>query len=224
MEKRIGFLLSYIKYGESDAILHVFTKEEGYKSIFVRGVYAPKSKKRALLRPLIELEFNLNSHKRGLQTASTLQILKAVDGGNIKINSLLFFIADFLNNILRDEINGTPVFDEIESFVSQLHRNSNDAHIQFLIHFTQLLGVNPLLSDEPYLNPIKGLFESKPSHHLFDAETSEIWKLGLLDPYHTVLNNNKRKSLLEGLMVYYSEHVPGFKIPASLSVLQQLWK
>ncbi|MGS0748846.1 recombination protein O N-terminal domain-containing protein [Halpernia sp. GG3] len=40
MTKKKGFLLSYLKYGDNDAILHCFTNDEGFESFYIRGIYA----------------------------------------------------------------------------------------------------------------------------------------------------------------------------------------
>ncbi|WP_308005690.1 recombination protein O N-terminal domain-containing protein, partial [uncultured Chryseobacterium sp.] len=55
MNSQNGFLLSYIKYGENDAVLHCFTEEDGFQSYFLKGIYAKKNKKKALLLPLSKL-------------------------------------------------------------------------------------------------------------------------------------------------------------------------
>ena len=49
------FLLSYTKYGDHDAVLHCFCRENGFESFFAKGIYAPKNKKKAFLFPLNEL-------------------------------------------------------------------------------------------------------------------------------------------------------------------------
>ena len=41
------FLLSYTKYGDHDAVLHCFCRENGFASFFAKGIYAPKNKKKA---------------------------------------------------------------------------------------------------------------------------------------------------------------------------------
>ena len=46
-----GILLSYIKYGDNDAILHCFTENAGFQSFFMRGIYSPKTRKRPILLP-----------------------------------------------------------------------------------------------------------------------------------------------------------------------------
>ena len=49
------FLLSYTKYGDHDAVLHCFCRENGFESFFAKGIYATKNKKKAFLFPLNEL-------------------------------------------------------------------------------------------------------------------------------------------------------------------------
>nr|WP_305050500.1 hypothetical protein [Elizabethkingia bruuniana] len=50
-----------------------------------------------------------------------------------------------------------------------------------------------------------------------------MWKSILDEGYSVKLTNTERRRLLESILVYYSIHIPEFKNPASLEVLQQIW-
>ena len=67
MDKNTGFLLSYIKYGDYDAILHCYTLESGFQSFFMRGIYSAKTKK-SLSFAINELEITFSSHHGNLPT------------------------------------------------------------------------------------------------------------------------------------------------------------
>lgn len=56
MDKNTGFLLSYIKYGDYDAILHCYTLESGFQSFFMRGIYSAKNKRKPFFRRLMSWE------------------------------------------------------------------------------------------------------------------------------------------------------------------------
>ena len=65
MQTFSGFLLSSIKYGDNDAVVHCFTKEIGFETFFVKGLYAKKNKKKPYLFPLNELFFTVSQSRSG---------------------------------------------------------------------------------------------------------------------------------------------------------------
>ena len=52
METQDCFLLSYLKYGDNDAILNCLGKDNGFFTAFARGIYASKNKKKAYVQVL----------------------------------------------------------------------------------------------------------------------------------------------------------------------------
>ncbi len=135
MNSQNGFLLSFIKYGENDAILHCFTEEEGFQTYFLKGIYTKKNKKKAFLLPLNKLNFQIRIGKSGsMQTISNLEMLDLHDVySDIKANTVVFFISDFLNQILRDENKNLNFFYLIEEFIDQLRSKNYQSHLIFLI-------------------------------------------------------------------------------------------
>ncbi len=223
-----GFLLSYLKFGDNDCVLHCFTNEKGYQSLFVKGAYSSKSKQKAYLHPLAELSFVL--YKNAV-TGSMLPVskLERVEGsqspGNIKSNSVLFFIADFLNQVLRNEEVNAKVYAEILLFLNELAGNNYRAHLIFLLRFLEISGVHPLVSEGNYLDPESGNFTNSKVHELFDDELSAIWKevLTSSSPYTVHISPAHRKRLLDSVLVYYRYHFTDFRIPSSLEIVQQLF-
>lgn len=110
MVQEKGFLISYLKYGENDAVLHIYTHSEGYKSYFLKGIYSKRNKKKALLQFLFEIQFTTNPKVSGLPLISDLQAYGHLPEWNIKTNALQFFIADVLSNILRNEAQNEHLF------------------------------------------------------------------------------------------------------------------
>ncbi|WP_411897445.1 DNA repair protein RecO [Elizabethkingia occulta] len=223
MVQEKGFLISYLKYGENDAVLHIYTHNEGYKSYFLKGIYSKRNKKKALLQFLFEIQFTTNPKASGLPLISDLQAYGQLPEWNIKTNTLQFFIADILSNILRNEAQNESIYSKISGFIDQLKEENISAHVHFLIILTEDFGIKPLLNDAIYLNPEKGIYEHFSSHHCFDDSTSALWKSILEEGYSVKLTNTERRRLLESILVYYSIHIPEFKNPASLEVLQQIW-
>ncbi|NIF07185.1 DNA repair protein RecO [Chryseobacterium sp. Tr-659] len=228
MNSQNGFLLSFIKYGENDAVLHCFTEEEGFQSYFLKGIYSKRNKKKALLQPLNKLNFSL-SHARGngIQSVSKFELVKNNDiYTDIKVNTIIFFISDFLNQILKYEDKNIPIFSGIDDFIYELTHKNYQAHLLFLLAVLKIQGVAPLLSDGSFLDPETGTFSKGITHQLFNEEISLLWKEALCADhfYVTKIPSSLRKDFLDSLLVYYHYHITDFKTPASLEIIQQIFE
>ena len=223
-----GFLLSYIKYGENDAVLHCFTEEDGFQTYFLKGIYSKKNKKKAFLLPLNKLNFSVSAGKSsGIQTVSRFEIVEVNDVyTDIKANTVIFFIADFLNQILRNENKNQIIFHTIDEFILELSRQNYRSHLILLIKILKIQGVAPLLGEGNYLDPETGTFSDVGTHHFFDSENSLLWKLILSaeDPYEIKIPQVLRKKFLDSLLIYYHYHITDFKTPNSLEIIQQIFE
>ncbi|CAD7801085.1 DNA repair protein RecO [Chryseobacterium aquaeductus] len=228
MNSQNGFLLSFIKYGENDAILHCFTEEEGFQTYFLKGIYTKRNKKKAFLLPLNKLNFQIRIGKSGsMQTISNLEMLDLHDVyTDIKANTVVFFISDFLNQILRDENKNLNFFYLIEEFIDQLGSKNYQSHLIFLIKLLKIQGVAPLLNEGSFLDPETGTFSPFANHLLFDEEISLFWKtiISSSNPYEIKIPSSKRKNLLDSILVYYHYHISDFKTPNSLEIIQQIFE
>jgi DNA repair protein RecO (recombination protein O) len=228
MTSQNGFLLSFIKYGENDAVLHCFTEEDGFQTYFLKGIYSKKNKKKAFLLPLNKLNFSVNSGRStGIQTVSKFEMVEINDVyTDIKANTVIFFIADFLNQILRHENKNPAIFNAIAEFIDQLSLENYRSHLIFLIKILKIQGVAPLLGDENYLDPETGTFSNLGTHHFFGSENSMLWKLILSspNPYEIKIPQVLRKNFLDSLLVYYHYHITDFKTPNSLEIIQQIFE
>ncbi|MFC7346347.1 DNA repair protein RecO [Chryseobacterium zhengzhouense] len=228
MTSQDGFLLSFIKYGENDAVLYCFTEEEGFQTYFLKGIYSKKNKKKAFLLPLNKLNFSVSSGKNtGIQTVSRFEMIEANDiYTDIKANTVIFFVADFLNQILRNEHKNPAIFGAIEEFVHELNQQNYRSHLIFLIKILKIQGVAPLLGNGNYLDPETGTFSDLGTHHFFDSENCMFWKLILSaeNPYEIKIPQALRKNFLDSLLVYYHYHITDFKTPNSLEIIQQIFE
>lgn len=226
MNLKTGFLLSYVKYGDNDAILHCFTKENGYESFFVKGLYNPKNKKKAYLSPLNEIQLQISSQKRGsLETVQKINLINNITEPNIKESSILFFVSDFLNQILKNESSPEEFYPKIIQFLNEIHQKNYQSHLTLLFVIIKLLGFSPLVSAQLYLNPASGCFSNEPVHHLFDTEVSKIWNqiCSCDNEYKIKIPSHLRKKTLESILFFYKIHLPSFNKPYSLEVLEQIF-
>ena len=221
MDKNTGFLLSYIKYGDYDAILHCYTLESGFQSFFMRGIYSAKNKKKAFLSPLNELEITFSSHHGNLP-----MIKKVPDEVNVHQNAVIFFLSDFLNQILKNESQQVALYQEIKFFKQKTLEKKMHAHYFFLIRMLQFFGISPLVSEEKFLNIEKGVFQEEITQKEVDEELSFLWKKILNQEIDEdfIIEKKYRKSLLDSILQYYKMHFPEFYSPKSLAVILEVFK
>ncbi|CAA7194908.1 DNA repair protein RecO [Chryseobacterium potabilaquae] len=228
MNSQTGFLLSSIKYGENDAILHCFTEEEGFQSYFLKGIYSKRNKKKALLLPLNQLNFSLNPGKgNGISSILTFELVKSNDlYSDIRTNTVVFFISDFLNQNLKHENKNPNIFFCLNEFIDELALKNYQSHLIFLIKILTIQGVSPLLNNGEYLDPETGTFSLNLSHQLFNREISSIWKdiIASHTPYEIKIPQSLRKDFLDSILVYCHYHMTDFRIPISLEVIQQIFE
>lgn len=228
MNSQNGFLLSFIKYGENDAVLYCFTEEEGFQTYFLKGIYSKKNKKKALLQPLNKLNFSIYPARgNGIASVSKFELIKNNDiYTDIKANTVIFFISDFLSQILKYENKNIPIYLSIDEFINELINKNYQSHLLFLIAVLKIQGVAPLISDGKFLDPETGIFLPNLTHHLFSEEISMIWKSALCAEnfYATKIHSTLRKDFLDSLLVYYHYHITDFKTPPSLEIIQQIFE
>ncbi len=220
------FLLSYTKYGDHDAVLHCFCKENGYESFFIKGIYIPKNKKKAFLFPLNELLIYTSGKRKHIQNVLKIEQKNThLFSSDIRKNSILFFISDFLNQVLRNENQNANIYSEISVFLNQLQMDNFQSHLIFIFRLLKQQGLQPLFSDKTFLNPESGNFEDTAMHHFFDKSISDIWKnlIHSPDPYSTKLTRTQKQNFLNSLLVYYHCHFTDFREPRSLEIIKQIF-
>lgn len=228
MTNYCGFLLSYVRYGDNDAILHCFTKEDAYCSFYARGIYSPKNKKKAYLFPLNELAITtVEGQKNTLQNISKIELAQQKDlYQNVIANTIIFFVSDFLNQILKQENQAQPqIYQAITEFVDAVEEGNMQAHLALMFNIIKIQGWIPLDNDLQYLNPETGTFSHFEVHNLYDKEISQLWKefIKSENPYNITMTRKHRQLFLDSLLVYYHFHFVDFKTPKSLDIIQEIY-
>jgi DNA repair protein RecO (recombination protein O) len=220
------FLLSYTKYGDHDAVLHCFCRDNGFESFFAKGIYAPKNKKKAFLFPLNELLLYTSDKKKNIQNIQKIE-QKNIElfSSDIRKSSILFFISDLLNQVLRNENQNVGIYSEISIFLSQLQIDNFQSHLIFIFRLLKQQGLQPLFSDKIFLNPETGNFEDREVHHFFSMEVSAIWKnlITSQDPYSIKLSRFEKQDFLDSILVYFHYHFTDFREPRSLEIIKEIF-
>ena len=228
MQTQTCFLLSYVKYGDNGAVLNCFSRDQGFQTFFAPNIYSARNKKKSYLFPLNEVQITLSFKKNSgaLQTVAKIEkISNSYEYENVRVNSILFFISDFLYQVLRQENLYQKIYAEIQQFLEQLYLQNMDSSVAFLFKILAEQGISPLFSEETFLNPETGNFSMEQSAELFDAEISETWKNYLKNEnsYAIKLKRTLRKKMIESLMFYYRIHFHEFREPPSLQIIQQIY-
>lgn len=229
MQVQNCFLLSYVKYGDNDAVLHCFSAENGFQSFFAKGIYAAKNKKKPYLFPLNLLSITIAKTVAENSIARISKIELApnhYDFEEVSLNSIVFFTADFLHQVLREEGKNHLLFTEIEAVRKEISLKNYDAYLVFIFKFLIISGVAPLKGDQKFLNPESGLFEDEISHLFFNETISMLWKrfLNADNGYEIRLKRSERSAFLDSLMIYCQIHITGFYTPNSLAVVRQIFE
>lgn len=229
MHTYTGFLVSLTKYGDQDAILHLVTNEAGFQSFYVKNIYAKKNKKKPYLSLLNELQIVTSKgfSKGNLKTASKLDLVSELQvATDFKAQSIVFFISEVFNSIFRNEENSNWFYKNIIELRHQLENGHYHCHLILLVVMLRNLGASPLLSEHTFLDPEEGAFINQMYNRYFSEEISTIWKniLQSQEPFKIEIKNQNRKMMMDSLLIYYQLHIPGFKTPESLEVLQQIFE
>ncbi|MDO4225100.1 MAG: DNA repair protein RecO, partial [Bergeyella zoohelcum] len=203
-------------------------ESNGYDTFFVKGIYASKNKKKAYLQPLGELLLTLKFQRNGqLKNISKIEFAsQSFDiSEDIRGHSMVFFIADFLNQILRNEQKNDVIFDEILKLKQEIQNNNFQSHLVFLFEILRIQGILPLVNEQIFLDPESGNFTDVLAHHFFTEEISTLWRRlsEAVQPYETNISPSQRRDFLDSLLVYYHYHFPDFKTPQSLEILQHIF-
>ena len=229
MQTQTCFLLSYLKYGDNDAILHCFTLDNGFHSFFAKGIYTAKNKKKPYLFPLNLLTITVSTivAENRMSRISKIELApNHYDFEEVTMNTILFFTADFLHQVLREEGKNQFLFNEIETLRKEISLQNYDAYLVFIFKFLQISGIAPMYENRKFLNPESGLFENEIAHPFFTESISNMWKrfTNTAEGYQIRLNRTDRSSFLDSLMIYCRIHISGFYTPNSLAVIRQIFE
>lgn len=236
MEKSSGFVLKSLKYGDTSAIVHIYSRSFGIQSLLIKGFYSAKNKKfRMLTYPFSQVEFTFRQNNRSdlilpQQLQNESQFAEMYQHP-VKL-LILQFMAEILYSVLKEDEASPAVFDFVEGSLNEFNERKNgfgEFHLVFLTELTKYLGFFPRYdhSDLPYFDLLNGSFTSdKNAQYVLDEELTKNWRTLITSHFDTHYTNlfipQERRELLNGLIMYYSLQVPGFREPKSLEVLKEI--
>ncbi len=221
-----AIFLHRIPYSESSLIVTLYTQNNGIQKMLFQG----GKKKAAALFPLAmgEITFysRTDSSLRKLTAFESIQPLQSITTNPFK-STIVFFLSEIILNCLKTEEKEINIFQFLEQTILQLETSTEIANfpIQFLIDFSEHLGIQPHIEDENgrYFNLNEGIIGHQYSTGdvLVQGPIVEAIQQQINDK-EIQLNSVLRKELLSVMLEYYKMHIPQFKDLKTLEILREI--
>jgi DNA repair protein RecO (recombination protein O) len=189
----------------------------------------------AYFQPLTQLNITANHNSKGnlnsIREAGISYLYHTV-ATDIYKRSIALFLAEVLSLSLHEETKNETLFQYIETAFIWLdnHGSTANFHLLFLLSLTKYLGFYPETKDKKanYFDLVEGYFSNKkPLNNYVFGEKLFYFKsligINFDDIERLQLNSKSRKIILNILMEYFELHIPGFKKPKSLNVLNEVF-
>ncbi len=239
IESTKAVVLSALKFKDTSLIVKCYT-EKGLKSYLVKGVLSKNTKnkkfKAAYFQPFTLLNIVANHNNKGqLNYINDIQIEHPIHNiyADIYKNTIALFLAEILLNVLKEEIENKVLFEFIAHAIIWLDTEDNTSsfHIVFLIKLTKYLGFYPNLPKETdsFFNLQEGKFTfHKPINYFIANEEFNIFKTLIGTNFDGIskvkMNAKSRQVIINILIQYFTLHLPEFRKPKSLDVLQAIFR
>lgn len=236
MEKTQGFVLKLLKYGDTSAILYIYTRDFGMKSFMIKGFFGAKKKQLRILQfPLVqvELSFKLNPHADiiNLYQVFPVNVFGKIDQNPVKL-LIMQFLSEVLHISLKNDEPNKRLYQHLERQLFVFYEKREkfaDFHLIFFVKLTSFLGFFPNAENVtlPFFDLQEGKFTAqKNSLFGLNEMDTKLW-LKLIQSEFTKDSANQfhrkqREKLLQILLNYYQVHIPGFYTPKSLEIIQEV--
>lgn len=228
--------ISSIKYSDTSLIVNCYTESDGIKSYLLRGILKSRKGKLkpAYFQPLTQLNIVANHNSKGsLNTLKEVEVLHFYEEihSDIKKQAIAMFLAEVLNDSLKEEEANSRLFQYLETSFLWLDSHSDIAnfHLIFLLNLTKFLGFYPDLEfrNSSYFDLQEGTFTEYFSQTCISGTELFQFKkiLGMnFDSISAIkFNSQERQLVLNVLIRYFELHLSGFRRPKSLTILKTVF-
>ncbi len=237
-----GVVLRCVRFGESQQVVDVFTREHGMLSIVTVLSHGRRGRSGAsatLWRVMNFVEFSVDMRPTAKlprpADARAYIIYFTLLSDPVKTTQAMF-LAEFLSAVLRQEQGGAELFDYVERAMLWLDRSEGNCanfHLIFLLRLMTFVGVRPRLEGGDgglcYFDLRAGQYvERRPLHPDFltpadAARLPLLFRLSFSSMHVLRLTREQRRSVLEQACRYYRIHLPGMPELKSLEVLREVF-
>jgi len=228
-----GFIIHQVKYGETSAVVQIFTEKHGMVKVMLHGARGKKSKA-AMLIPLSKVDLIYYRKANGsLYQTKEIRICSPF----VRITSeperiaQMIFITEILHKLIKEEEQNEALFEYLNAklFLYDAQEMSDaDFHIHFLYDIAKFTGIQPLNNidayDEKYFNIQDGCFQTLNQANCLDLHVSETIYLLSNRAATPKLTNQLRKNVLRGLLQYFYIQFPAMGKIKSHEVLEKVFQ
>lgn len=240
LHKTRGIVLRTVKYGDTSAIVNIFTELFGVQSYMVNGVRSSKPKAKGnLFQPGNILELVVYHHEqKSIQRISEFKLgyIYTSLQFNIVKNTVTLYLIELLQKSLREPEQHLDLYYFSEQALQALDMSSLNVAANIPLYYTLKLAehlgfrLNGRYSEYAhYLDLQEGSFTDLPPHHsnYLDDVNSEItdrlfqctnWEsLGEIN-----MNKERRRKLLYAYLDFFKLHLPDFQELNSPPILHEI--
>lgn len=234
LQKTEGIVIHSLQYSDTSIIAKIFTADYGLISFMIKGTRGKKSSNKAVLfQPLSVLALDIyHQENKNLKTIRESKLLLNPSGiyGNIHKTSVVLFMAEVLQKILKENSTHPTLYDLLKQKIGKLNDEpfNPDFHLYLLLDIANELGFLPFnnyADIESIFSIQEGKFVSNSSEHfgpMYLGEADSKSLQALLLGTGLQLNTMERRSLLSELIKYFQFHNPGMSSIKSTAVLQEV--
>lgn len=242
MDKKINaIVLNKINYSDSHDIVNLYSDALG--RISVLSLKSKTGKNRNLLKnklmqlSLIEANINYNPTKEihRLKSYSIATPWQNIYFSPLK-NAIGIFLSEFMTKILRDSVPDSDLWEFINSSLLILNNLDNEDaiknfHLAFPLLSLRLLGLQPdvaIAGLEEFFDMRNGCYVAeRPGHRDVIGGVYAPWpRLMMRMNYQNMrafkFEKKERSRILDGILYYYSLHLPGVEHIKSPEILKDL--
>ena len=235
-EKIQGLVIRNIRHSDNISVISVYSPVRGRIACVLRTSSGRTGKVPVL--PLSLIEGNISSSQSSsLPRISAVSVYGSFPGisCNPAKSAVAIFILDFLDKLLVDTPPDEGLYNYLTGSIALFDRMKSgwaDFHIVLLSSLTHFLGVQPDISGWN----ISGIFDMRageysssfPGHRdILTGDEARIpyllSRINYRNSYLLHLSGQQRMRIIEGLLKYYSIHLPGVSEVRSHKILSSVF-
>ena len=217
--KTRGIVFRFTKYGETSIIVTIFTETFGLQSYIVNGIRSKTAKNRiALYQPLTLLELEVchreNANIERIREARCFHPYQSLTS-DVRKSAVAMFLCELINKTVKHESHAEELFAFLADSliaIDTLPHSASNAHLVFMIMLSRYLGFGP-----QFVNEILG-------GRVTDQQTEKIMMQLLRAGFDSdiVISNDQRRTILDLLIRFYSEHIENIGEFKSVQILRDI--
>jgi DNA repair protein RecO (recombination protein O) len=239
LEKTQGIVLSTINYSDKYILAPIYTNTFGRVTYMIPKTKGKSTKvHKSLFSPMsildLEVDHQLSRDIQRIREAHNAYPLFSIPTNIIK-TSIVFFLSDFLNKVLKDTDEHEIIFKYLSQSIQVLEESQKglaNYHIVFILKLSRFLGFYPNFEDYDkgdIFDMLNGVFVKHQPLHKHFVNKNESETLALLarinydNMHHFLLSRQDRTNIINRMLEYYRIHLHDFPALKSLDILHELF-